>query len=130
MDGGLRFDWDVHNTDHLAQRDVRPEEAEQVLSGDGLFGFFDALRADFRVVAGGGQEHDREHAPPGAPQGSFNVDGYSVRRRSGIGVVQRQGIRTHCSGQDQADRAAARQAVRKLHVDLILPRKLALRSGE
>src|SRR5947209_4835932 len=22
MDGGLRFDWDVHNTDHLAQHDV------------------------------------------------------------------------------------------------------------
>src|SRR6202050_2393803 len=62
--------------------------------------------------------------------GSFNVDGYSVRRGGGIVVVGRQAIRTHRSGQDQADRAAARQAVRELHVDLILPRKLALRSGK
>jgi hypothetical protein len=36
MDGGLRLDWDVHNTDHLAQHDVHPEEAEQALSGDVL----------------------------------------------------------------------------------------------
>jgi len=36
MDGGLRFDWDVHNTDHLAQHDVHPEEVEQALSGDVL----------------------------------------------------------------------------------------------
>jgi uncharacterized DUF497 family protein len=34
MDGGLRFDWDTHNIRHLALHHVRPEEAEQVLSGE------------------------------------------------------------------------------------------------
>ena len=33
MDGGLRFDWDVHNVGHLARHNVQPEEAEQALSG-------------------------------------------------------------------------------------------------
>ena len=42
MKGGLRFDWDLHNIDHLAQHDVRPEEAEQVLCGD-------ILDLDYRV---------------------------------------------------------------------------------
>jgi uncharacterized DUF497 family protein len=31
--GGLRFDWDVHNVGHLARHGVRPEDAEQALSG-------------------------------------------------------------------------------------------------
>ncbi len=46
MDGGLRFDWDVHNTDHLAEHDVRPEEAEQALSGY-------ILDLDYRVTEDG-----------------------------------------------------------------------------
>jgi uncharacterized DUF497 family protein len=46
MDGGLRFDWDVHNVDHLAHHDVLPEEAEQVLSGD-------ILDLDYRVTQDG-----------------------------------------------------------------------------
>src|ERR1039457_4616382 len=62
--------------------------------------------------------------------GSFNVDGYGVRRRGDIAVVYRQGTLIHRSGQDQVDHAAGRKVVRELHVDLILPRKLALRSGE
>jgi uncharacterized DUF497 family protein len=33
VDGGLRFDWDVHNVGHLARHGVRPEDAEQALSG-------------------------------------------------------------------------------------------------
>jgi uncharacterized protein len=33
VDEGLRIDWDVHNVGHLARHNVRPEEAEQVLSG-------------------------------------------------------------------------------------------------
>jgi len=33
VDGGLRLDWDVHNGGHLARHNVRPEEAEQALSG-------------------------------------------------------------------------------------------------
>jgi uncharacterized DUF497 family protein len=33
VDGGLRFDWDVHNGGHLAGHSVRPEQAEQALSG-------------------------------------------------------------------------------------------------
>jgi uncharacterized DUF497 family protein len=46
MDGGLRFTWDVHNIDHLAQHDVQPEEAEQVLSGD-------ILDLDYRITPDG-----------------------------------------------------------------------------
>jgi uncharacterized DUF497 family protein len=34
MYGGLRLDWDAHNIKHLAAHDVRPEEAEQSLTGD------------------------------------------------------------------------------------------------
>jgi uncharacterized protein len=46
MDGGLRFDWDVRNTDHLARHDVQPEEAEEVLSGD-------IMDLDYRVTQDG-----------------------------------------------------------------------------
>jgi hypothetical protein len=34
VDGGLQFDWDVQNVGHLARHNVRPEEAEQALSGE------------------------------------------------------------------------------------------------
>jgi hypothetical protein len=34
MNGGLRFAWDAYNISHLALHDVRPDEAEQALSGD------------------------------------------------------------------------------------------------
>lgn len=34
MNGGLRFEWDIHNIGHLARHNVRPEEAEQALSGE------------------------------------------------------------------------------------------------
>src|SRR5271166_4706607 len=46
MDGGLRFHWDVHNIDHMAQHDVQSEEAEQVLSGE-------VLDLDYRVTQDG-----------------------------------------------------------------------------
>jgi uncharacterized DUF497 family protein len=34
VDGGLRFDWDVHNVGHLARHNVPPEEVERALSGE------------------------------------------------------------------------------------------------
>jgi uncharacterized DUF497 family protein len=34
VNGGLRFEWDIHNIGHLARHNVRPEEAEQALSGE------------------------------------------------------------------------------------------------
>ncbi len=34
MNGGLRFAWDTHNLTHLALHNVRPDEAEQILSGE------------------------------------------------------------------------------------------------
>src|SRR5262245_26396346 len=46
MKGGLRFDWDVSNIAHLARHDVRPEEAEQILTGD-------ILDLDYRVTEDG-----------------------------------------------------------------------------
>ena len=46
MDGGLRFDWDVHNAGHLAQHNVRPDEAEQALSGE-------IVDLDYRVTEDG-----------------------------------------------------------------------------
>ncbi|MGA2742708.1 MAG: BrnT family toxin [Bryobacteraceae bacterium] len=46
MDGVLRFDWDIHNVGHLARHNVRPEEAEQALSGE-------IVDLDYRVTADG-----------------------------------------------------------------------------
>ena len=46
MDGGLRFDWDVHNGGHLARHNVRPEEAEEALSGQ-------IVDLDYRVTEDG-----------------------------------------------------------------------------
>src|SRR5260370_34427032 len=34
MGEGFLFDWDAHNIDHLAQHDVRPQEAEEALASD------------------------------------------------------------------------------------------------
>jgi len=46
VDGGLRFEWDVHNIGHLAQHNVQPEEAEQALSGQ-------IVDLDYRVTEDG-----------------------------------------------------------------------------
>jgi uncharacterized DUF497 family protein len=35
-DHGLSFEWDEANKRHLAKHDVRPEEAEQAITGDPL----------------------------------------------------------------------------------------------
>jgi uncharacterized DUF497 family protein len=45
-DGGLRFDWDIHNIGHLARHNVRPGEAEQALSGE-------IVDLDYRVIEDG-----------------------------------------------------------------------------
>jgi uncharacterized DUF497 family protein len=48
MDGGLRFDWDSHNISHLALHNIRPDEAEQTLSGD-------VVDLDFNITKDGEQ---------------------------------------------------------------------------
>ena len=40
----VAFDWDEHNIGHIAEHDVTPEEAEQVLLGDPLEVDFDPDR--------------------------------------------------------------------------------------
>jgi uncharacterized DUF497 family protein len=42
----LYFDWDEHKIGHIAEHDVTPEEAEQVLLGD-------SLEVDFNPVSNG-----------------------------------------------------------------------------
>jgi len=46
VDGGLRFDWDIHNGGHLARHNVRPEEVEQALSSE-------IVDLDYRVTEDG-----------------------------------------------------------------------------
>jgi uncharacterized DUF497 family protein len=46
VDGGLRFDWDVHNVGHLARHYVRPEQVEQALSGQ-------IVDLDYRITEDG-----------------------------------------------------------------------------
>jgi uncharacterized DUF497 family protein len=46
VDGGLWFDWDVHNVGHLARHDVQPAEVEQALSGE-------IVDLDYRVTEDG-----------------------------------------------------------------------------
>ena len=47
MDDGL-FDWDDANILHLAEHDVVPEEAEEVLLGDPLDAGFDVVNGEER----------------------------------------------------------------------------------
>jgi hypothetical protein len=47
MDEGL-FDWDDANILHLAEHDVVPEEAEEVLLGDPLDAGFDVVNGEER----------------------------------------------------------------------------------
>ena len=44
----LNFDWDDANTAHLAEHDVAPEEAEEVVFGDPLDAGFEAVEGEDR----------------------------------------------------------------------------------
>ncbi len=45
MANGIEFDWDAANLSHIAEHDVTPEEAEQVIEND-------PVELDYQVVDG------------------------------------------------------------------------------
>ena len=59
MDGGIEFDWDAENTQHLKRHDVAPGEFEEIMGSDPLYLEYQARNGEERYKILGATKADR-----------------------------------------------------------------------